>query len=117
MSRKINPEYILTEKEQADALIHWPVVYLLTDTTGGDPHGMFAELMGVSRNRAKTICYVMIYKHKSYMMGQWMKARRIGVAIAKELWEQDPPGSRTRSVVQIIDDAEDRVIKRWGNHI
>jgi hypothetical protein len=96
----------LTEEELEKARIHWPTAYLTTDTTHGDAHGLFAELMGVSRNRAKQICYSFTYQQKSWFFNKCRFDRRVMVNLASRLKFGEETDD---SLTEIIGESEFRV--------
>lgn len=97
----------MTDYEYELAKKHWPEVYILAPNNI-DHHGMFGQLMGCSRQRAKEICYMFQFKHQCHLFDYIKRERatsaQLCVRIRGMLKEK---GERfVESVYQVMDKAE-----------
>lgn len=91
-----------TEEQIALALEHFARIYCVEDHTKGDAHGTYARACGVGRDEAKTLCYRMMYSHRSYMSAKWHHDRAIMLALAREI-----RSSTGESISAILDRIEE----------
>lgn len=60
------PQSYLSEEQKAYVQPIWAAVYFGEDHTKEDAHAVFAERLGVNRERAKEISYIMFYNRNSW---------------------------------------------------
>ena len=97
----------MTEEEYELAKIHWPAAYIVS--LDGDPHSVFARLMGVDRNRAKELCYIFQYKHHCWMFKAMRRDTRVRGKLTTEIMYYSRANGTPQTIYQILRTAEDAV--------
>lgn len=97
----------MSEEEYEKAKIHWPAAYIVS--LDGDPHSVFARLMGVDRNRAKELCYIFQYKHHCWMFKAMRRESRVRGKLSMEIMYNSRANGMPQTIYQILRSAEDAV--------
>lgn len=95
----------MTKEELEKAKLYYAEAYI-NSPSDGDPHGKFAELMGVDRGRAKSISYEFTWTHRCWLFNFMEKERFEKSHLVHQLLKYRRAAGETVSVYQILDEAE-----------
>lgn len=95
----------MTKEELEKAKLYYADAYI-NSPSDGDPHGKFAELMGVDRDRAKSISYEFTWTHRCWLFNFMEKERFEKSHLVHQLLKYRRAAGETVSVYQILDEAE-----------
>lgn len=94
----------LTEEEKEGCLKHWADCYI--NLVGGDPHGQFAQRMGVERNEGKRIAFCWSYYQKSHWFLAERRERKVRAQLVLQIQKLMKEKGVKLSIYQILDTAE-----------
>lgn len=95
----------MTKEELEKAKLYYAEAYINTPSYA-DPHGKFAELLGVPRNRAKTISYEFTWTHPCWLFDYIQKERLEKCHLLKQVLKLRREKGEDVSMYQILDEAE-----------
>lgn len=95
----------MTNEELEKAKLYYAEAYI-NSPSDGDPHGKFAELIGVDRNRAKSISYEFTWTHRCWLFNFIERERFEKSHLVQQLLKYRRAAGETVSVYQILDEAE-----------
>ena len=94
----------LTEEEKEGCLKHWADCYV--NMVGGDPHGEFANRLGVDRLSAKKICFTWSYFQKSHWFLAERRERKVRAQLVLQIQKLMKEKGVKLTVYEILDTAE-----------
>lgn len=102
MGNKTEKARPLTTEEYEGCVKHWATAY--ASGRHGDPHNVFAQLMGVTRNEAKRISFTYIYTNRQDWVFNHMHNERHRISVmAREIVSLKRSNGIDMTVYQLLD--------------
>lgn len=101
----------ITKEEKELVEKHWAEVYIHTDSRTTDIHSLFAEKVGVDRQRAKQLAYLYTYQNRgSHFFGTMLRSNQVrGKLVVRIQKLHKFIGNEYTSIYQILEQAEKEV--------